>query len=378
MRARFVTSGAGATGAAAAVIAIAAAAAIGAAAQGLPSTSSTDRGFTAASSSSVSSSDFTIPSTSTDSLATSPSSTGTTTATGVGGVTTTAATTSLDLTATPTATTVPYLNSSGLPPAGTFALGAWINWSEYPQYGLDTPAAFNARLGYNAASFQVRQSIPPQVDSAGNNVTVDVAGTFDDSTDASVFFTVYADQYCGDLSGLSCIGQYEYDSLALQLANVTATTGRAVLLRYCPEMNGDWMLYGVQATAFIASWIQMATSMRTYAPDVKLVWSPNFDLESRGDNSGTAQTYWPGTQYVDWVGTSQYWKPSQESIDTGSAFTGNFAPDSSYFTDSINYVYQTYAEGYGKPFVISEASAAWETENGTTLADQITHPGLQY
>ncbi|KAI9352304.1 glycoside hydrolase superfamily [Zopfochytrium polystomum] len=263
-----------------------------------------------------------------------------------------------------------------LPPAdGSFVLGAWLNWDEYPQY-LDTPAKFNSRLGYRAGSFQVRQSIPPIVDN-GVNVTVNVSDTWDDNTDAFVLMTIYADQSRNGLQGLDLVTTDELQQLAVQLQKIITDTGRAVILRYLPEMNGDWMLYGVQPARYVANWISMATVMRQLAPSVKLLWSPNFDLNSRGDNAG-GQPYWPGPQYVDFVGTSQYWKASQSVITNGGAFQGNYPVPAQYFVNSIMYVYNNYAAPYNKPFVLSEASAAWEIpENGAAPPDQVTQAELQ-
>ncbi|KAI9326230.1 glycoside hydrolase superfamily [Zopfochytrium polystomum] len=266
------------------------------------------------------------------------------------------------------------LGSTGLPAQGQFVLGAWLNYEEYPD-SLDTPAKFNQRLGYKAGSFQVRQSIPPIINDDGTNHTV-TADVLDDDTNASIFFTIYADQTRNGLEGLQAVTQADLTALAQQLANLQRDTGRAILVRYLPEMNGPWMLYGGQPTAFVANWRQMATTMRSIAPDVKLVWSPNFDLNNRGDNTG-GQPYWPGAQYVDYVGTSQYWKSSQSVINSGGVLTGNYAPSANYFADSISYVYNTYAVPNNKLFVVSEASAAWETAS-TIVNNQVTQPEMQY
>ncbi|KAJ1568553.1 hypothetical protein HK405_000639 [Cladochytrium tenue] len=241
------------------------------------------------------------------------------------------------------------LNSNGLPPSGTLALGGWLNWEEYPD-SLDTPSAFNNRLGFRASSFQVRQSIPPIINDDGSEHLVDVS-TWDDDTNAAVFFTVYADQTRNGLSGLDAITQADFNALATQLANITKTTGRAVIMRYCPEMNGDWMVYGAQPEKYVPNWIQMAKTFRSLAPEVVLVWSPNFDLNN----------------------------PSQSVINNGGTYAGNYAPGSTYLTDSIQYVYSTYATPNSKPFVISEASAAWEVPlTGAAPANQVTQPEIQY
>ncbi|KAI9356484.1 glycoside hydrolase superfamily [Zopfochytrium polystomum] len=148
-------------------------------------------------------------------------------------------------------------------------------------------------------------------------------------------------------------------------------------MRYLPEFNGEWMLYGGKPTAFVANWKMMAATMRSTAPNVKLVWSPNFDLNTRGDNAGS-MPYWPGEENVDIVGTSQYWKSSQKAINSGGPFTGNVAPGATFFSDSITYVYNTYAKAFNKPFIISEASAAWESTSSVQYTNSVTQPELQF
>ncbi|KAI9322008.1 hypothetical protein DFJ73DRAFT_966909, partial [Zopfochytrium polystomum] len=265
--------------------------------------------------------------------------------------------------------------TSGVPTVGKFVLGAWVNYEEYPD-SLDTPATFNKRLGYNVGSFQVRQSIPPIVRADGTKHLVN-ASIFDDGTDASIFITIYADQTGAGGSGLDLVTQAELTALAQQLSALSNSTGRAIIMRYLPEFNGDWMLYGGKPTAFVANWKLMAATMRSIAPDVKLVWSPNFNLDSSGDSAG-GTPYWPGAENVDIVGTSQYWKSSQKAINTGAAFAGNVAPGATFFADSITYVYNTYAKAYNKPFIISEASAAWESTTTVQYTNSVTQPELQF
>ncbi|KAJ1550884.1 hypothetical protein HK405_015662 [Cladochytrium tenue] len=127
-------------------------------------------------------------------------------------------------------------------------------------------------------------------------------------------------------------------------------------------MNGSWMLYGVQADAFKATWIRMANIMRSLAPNVALVWSPNFDL----GNGATYDPYYPGDDYVDWVGLSAYWKGSKNAATQDV----NTQAPSDYFTQIVDGTgteggmvnfYTNYASGKGKPFVLSEGGAAFIT-----------------
>ncbi|ORY31158.1 hypothetical protein BCR33DRAFT_724092 [Rhizoclosmatium globosum] len=93
-------------------------------------------------------------------------------------------------------------------------------------------------------------------------------------------------------------------------------------------MNGDWMKYGRLPDQYIALWNRMGPIIRKFAPQVKIVWSPNFDLKD------TDPSYWPGTQYVDMIGTSVYFK----------GFGANEAIQHSYAMESFNYVYTNYGK----------------------------------
>lgn len=48
-----------------------------------------------------------------------------------------------------------------------------------------------------------------------------------------------------------------------------------MFLRYAPEMNGNWMVYGLQPIEFLASWSKMYSIIKAEAPDTVVVWSPN-------------------------------------------------------------------------------------------------------
>ncbi|KAJ3201848.1 hypothetical protein HDU82_007833 [Entophlyctis luteolus] len=88
----------------------------------------------------------------------------------------------------------------------------------------------------------------------------------------------------------------------------------------------------------------MFTIVLEYAPDVLTVWSPNFDLKPNQTD------YWPGSDYVDYVGTSVYFK--------GNGYNSEIP--STYVIDSIATIYTDYAQKYNKRFYISEASGGWE------------------
>ncbi|KAI8831886.1 glycoside hydrolase superfamily [Chytriomyces cf. hyalinus JEL632] len=247
---------------------------------------------------------------------------------------------------------------------GGIIAGVWLD-------DPDTPQAFNARMGLKMGSFQVATSIPYDLDAAGiiyndphtekqyaylSNVT-----RWTDGTNASVFMTAYADMRHPDgRRGMDLVTDESITRLAIRL---NAISGRQVFLRWLPEMNGEWMLYGQKPVEYVALWIRMYGIFRATAPRVVLVWSPNLDIAD--------PSYFPGEQYVDWVGCSVYFKGYgvNSLIDQSSAAT----------TMSACY---SYAQQYNKPFVLSETAAGWEIGSGVSklsgatlvASNEVDHP----
>ncbi|KAJ3009545.1 UNVERIFIED_CONTAM: hypothetical protein HDU68_002624 [Siphonaria sp. JEL0065] len=232
-----------------------------------------------------------------------------------------------------------------------FILGTW--------FFDGTPASWNAKMGKNYPSFQAAENIPYALSPDKTQILLDpnpltdakflsnVSG-WDDGTDASAFITIYNYPILANGSqGLDLISNASIIHLAQRLG---AIQGRETFLRWLPEMNGDWMPYGPPTAPayYVRVWKTMYEIIKQYSPNTQVVWSPNFDLKP----GNTA--YWPGPQYVDWVGTSVYYK----------GFGYNNAMPPSYISDSMSTVYNEYAVVYQKPFVISECSGAWETGPG--------------
>ncbi|TPX76775.1 mannan endo-1,4-beta-mannosidase [Chytriomyces confervae] len=240
------------------------------------------------------------------------------------------------------------------PPEGfKLQLGAWLA-------APDTPAVFNSKLGRKTAFFQAAVSIPFNVAASGE-VELDppADGKFytytwnvthwDDSSQAGAFITAYADQKSpnGGPQGMDLVSDDAITRLAMRLNSIV---GRKVYLRWLPEMNGDWMLFGKKPEQYVRLWIRMFRIMRAVAPDVVLVWSPNFDLASGDDG------YWPGSQYVDWVGISCYYK----------GYGVNDLVPKEFVANNIATVYSEYAAINNLPFAISEGSGGWQHGPGSS------------
>lgn len=121
-----------------------------------------------------------------------------------------------------------------------------------------------------------------------------------------------------------------------------------VFLRFACEMNDNEL--GSNPAAYIKAFRFVHDVMEQYAPKVAMVWSPN-DI-GRDDSQ-----YYPGDEYVDWVGVSSYtikyfqgqknWGDQQEIYDS-RYFTGGYANP----IVKLKQITQKY--GNRKPIMISE------------------------
>jgi hypothetical protein len=97
-------------------------------------------------------------------------------------------------------------------------------------------------------------------------------------------------------------------------AKAVAAYGKPVFLRLDWEMNGSWYpewdSAAVSPQAYIASWRHIwKVFQQQGATNAAFVWCPNV-----GDLGGQHWTAWyPGDEYVDWVGLDAYLQPSDDT-----------------------------------------------------------------
>ncbi|KAI9331740.1 glycoside hydrolase superfamily [Obelidium mucronatum] len=249
------------------------------------------------------------------------------------------------------------------PPDGKLVFGAWVDTSNAHVSGRDSHLAFNKRIGFNAGAFEVWQMLPPRpavsgppdYDLANHNVdgTINLS-ILNEGTNAAILLTIYP-------TGLSNITDSMLTDLANQCNMITSTTNRNLLLRLAPEMNGDWFVYGQKPNEFVPFWKRAYTILNKISPQVALVWSPNYNGP---DNKEPYDPYWPGPEYVDWVGVSLYWKGSVNDYP----WIHNTIAPSNYVSQIIDAqgpeggpisFYQQYAAKYGKPVMISESGSGF-------------------
>ncbi len=109
--------------------------------------------------------------------------------------------------------------------------------------------------------------------------------------------------------------------------------GTRQLVRFAPQMNGTWVRWGQQPTAYVDSFRTLATAVHGGDSGALMVWSPSYGagypfgdsagrlesvsaadlpkLDTNGDGQLTSaddpyEPYYPGDGSVDWVGLSMF------------------------------------------------------------------------
>ena len=105
---------------------------------------------------------------------------------------------------------------------------------------------------------------------------------------------------------LSKIVDGELDAYFRKWAEGAKADGGRVLIRFGFEFNGDWFSWGGQPELFVKAWQRVRGIFNDVgAGNVEWVWCPNITSHPEGaDNS--MHRYWPGDEYVDWVGVDGY------------------------------------------------------------------------
>jgi hypothetical protein len=139
------------------------------------------------------------------------------------------------------------------------------------------------------------------------------------------------------MSGLDDVKDDEY---VRQFAREAKASGIPVFLRYASEMNGEWVPWNGDPKKYIEKFRLIHDIMAEEAPNVAMVWSPNFLPR------GNIDDYYPGDNYVDWVGFSLYIIPfSHGKLKLG----GN----------PIDYLKPLYDKYSKKPIMISEGAVSF-------------------
>lgn len=137
-------------------------------------------------------------------------------------------------------------------------------------------------------------------------------------------------QWDPTLAAVSKIAAGGYDSYLRSFADSVRDFGQPVVIGFGHEMNAYWYSWGyghLPATTFVAAWRHIVVLFRAqHADNVTWLWT----LQADEAGTGPIASWWPGRQYVTWVGIDgYYYYPSEtffsifgKTIAQVRAFTG--------------------------------------------------------
>jgi hypothetical protein len=118
-------------------------------------------------------------------------------------------------------------------------------------------------------------------------------------------------QWDPSLVSVSAIAAGGYDRYLRAFADSVRDFGQPVVIGFGHEMNAPWYSWGyehVPASTFVAAWRHIVTLFRDGGTD-NVTWLWTLQADEKG--TGPIASWWPGSQYVTWVGIDgYYYRPS--------------------------------------------------------------------
>jgi hypothetical protein len=134
------------------------------------------------------------------------------------------------------------------------------------------------------------------------------------------------------------------DAHLREWARAAKASGIPIFLRYASEMNGNWVVWHGDPQKYIEKFRLVHDVMAQEAPNVAMVWSPG-DVPAY-----SMDVYYPGDDYVDWVGVSLYTEP----YENGDPAQSNMQATSPI--ERLDSLYKTYSDR--KPLMLSESAVS--------------------
>jgi beta-mannanase len=155
----------------------------------------------------------------------------------------------------------------------------------------------------------------------------------------------------------------DHDALIDRWATEVAAYRRPVLLRFAPEMNGDWRpwsigLNGNRAHEYVATWRHVRERFaRAGAANAIWVWNPIIAY----DGSTPLAELFPGTDEVDWLAVDGY--------NWGSTRNWGWQSYADIFAPTINALHRL---APGRPLMIAETGSAPDRRKASWVTDTLT------
>ena len=153
-------------------------------------------------------------------------------------------------------------------------------------------------------------------------------------------------------ASVAAIADGTYDQYLRSYADSVRDFGHAVVIGFGHEMNATWYSWGyrhVPAATFVRAWRHLVTIFREQGADnVIWLWTVQADIPG----TGPVRDWWPGKQYVNWVGIDgYYYRPS----DTFAAVFGSTIAQVRDFTR--------------RPVLLSETAVGPQAGQAAKIAD---------
>ncbi|BGP35361.1 hypothetical protein JCM10296v2_007197 [Rhodotorula toruloides] len=232
--------------------------------------------------------------------------------------------------AAPATATLPVRPLPGLPSNGLLSNGIHLGF--LPFWSLEGPTSICSALGSCSAIWGDYWNASPSsydfeqagyhIDEVERVVKGDVNGVYA----PAVLFSGRMDEWTDEMS----------QSLARTVRGINRR-GVKVWLRWCFEMNGGWMSYGLQPEDYITTFRSVTNAIRAATNDTYMLWSPNLWTGDVDDPVQGYTPYWPGEDFVDVVGLSFYSFGPQKSLNkpaSSSLFRDSFTPFYNLFSPS--------------------------------------------
>ena len=173
-----------------------------------------------------------------------------------------------------------------------------------------------------------------------------------------------------NLDGLKEVNSGRFDAYIERNAKYLSTLKGKVILRFGAEVNcwGDNTYHpNEMISQYKKAYVRVAKVIRKMAPNVALVYSPN----TISNINVTAEDFYPGDKFVDWVGLSFYHNLSSESgycVNSTDAFYGRGNYDDMMI--KIKPIIDKFKNK--KPIMISECGFAYSDPSGLQNSEHAT------
>jgi hypothetical protein len=153
-------------------------------------------------------------------------------------------------------------------------------------------------------------------------------------------------------ASIAAIAAGTYDEYLRAYADRVRDFGHAVVIGFGHEMNAPWYSWGYGHTppgTFVAAWRHIVTLFRGQgAENVTWLWT----IQADEPGTGPIASWWPGAQYVTWVGIDGYY---YRHSDTFATVFGKTITQVRSFT--------------GKPVLLSETAVGPEAGQFAKIPD---------